>query len=176
MPVGPPRLRARSRKEAITRRAIYPGTFDPPHNGHIDIAMRTARLFDEVVVAVYERPSKTLLFDAGERAALLSEALAELPGARVASYSGLTVEYARREGASAIVRGLRANPDFEFESQLALMNRHLCADIETVFLMTALEYAHISSSLIKEIARLGADLTGLVSPRVAEALTRKFAT
>ncbi len=162
-------------REGTTRRAIYPGTFDPPHNGHIDIAQRSLRLFDEIVVAVYERPSKTLLFEAAERVALLREALAELPGARVESYGGLTVDYARAVGACAIVRGLRANPDFEYESQLALMNRHLHAQVETVFLMTALEYAHISSSLVKEIARLGADLDGLVPPHVAEALARKLA-
>src|SRR5688572_12890837 len=158
------------------RRAIYPGTFDPPHSGHLDIARRTLCLFDEVVVAVYDRPSKSLLFDTAERVALLSEALADLPDVRVDSYSGLTVEYARAQQACAMVRGLRANPDFEFESQLALMNRHLCADIETVFLMTALEYAHISSSLVKEIARLGADVDGLVPPHVAAALARKFQT
>jgi pantetheine-phosphate adenylyltransferase len=156
------------------RRAIYPGTFDPPHNGHLDIALRTLRLFDEVIVAVYERPSKNLLFDTAERVALLREALADQPHVRVESYGGLTAEYARAQGASAIVRGLRANPDFEFESQLALMNRHLRPDIETVFLMTALEHAHISSSLVKEIARLGAEVDGLVPRHVASALARKF--
>ena len=158
------------------RRAIYPGTFDPPHNGHFDVALRILGLFDEVVIAVYERPSKNVLFDTVERVALLREALAEHPRARVESYGGLTVEYARAEGACAMVRGLRTNPDFEYESQLALMNRHLRPEIETVFLMTALEYAHISSSLVKEIARLGADVDGLVPPHVATALARKFAT
>ncbi len=156
------------------RRAIYPGTFDPPHHGHLDIARRTLRLFDEVVIAVYERPSKNLLFDTAERVDLLREALTGHPNVRVESYGGLTVEYARAQEACAMVRGLRANPDFEFESQLALMNRHLCPDIETVFLMTALEYAHISSSLVKEIARLGAHIDGLVPPHVAAALARKF--
>jgi pantetheine-phosphate adenylyltransferase len=132
-------------------------------------------LFDEVVVAVFDRPNKNVLFDASERVALLAEALAEERGVRVESYSGLTVEYARAQQASAMVRGLRANPDFEFESQLALMNRHLCPDVETVFLMTALEYAHVSSSLVKEVARFGGDLAGLVPPHVAAALARKLA-
>ncbi|HLH23835.1 MAG TPA: pantetheine-phosphate adenylyltransferase [Chloroflexota bacterium] len=156
------------------RRAIYPGTFDPPHNGHLDIVHRTVRLFDEVVVAVFDRPNKSLLFDTAERVALLCEALRGLPAVRVERYSGLTVEYARAQQACAMVRGLRANPDFEFESQLALMNRHLYPEVETVFLMTALEYAHVSSSLVKEVARYGGDLRGLVPPHVAAALVRKL--
>jgi pantetheine-phosphate adenylyltransferase len=157
------------------RRAIYPGTFDPLHNGHIHVARRTTRLFDEVIVAVYERPSKMLLFETAERVALLQEALADVPHLRVEAYGGLTVEYARAQQACAMVRGLRANPDFEFESQLALMNRHLCADIETVFVMTGLEYAHISSTLVKEIARFGGNVDGLVPAHVAAALARKYA-
>jgi pantetheine-phosphate adenylyltransferase len=139
------------------------------------VVHRTVRLFDEVVVAVYAQPAKPVLFDVGERVALLQEALADLPSVRVEPYSGLTVEYARAQQACAIVRGLRATGDFEFEYQLALMNRHLCGEIEGVFLMTSLQYAHISSSLVKEIARLGADLSGLVPPHVARALARKFA-
>ena len=135
---------------------------------------RTVRLFDEVIVAVFDRPNKNLLFDTAERVALLREALGELPGVRVESYAGLTVEYARTQQASAMMRGLRANPDFEFESQLALMNRHLCPDVETVFLMTALEYAHVSSSLVKEVARFGGDLKGLVPPHVGTALANKL--
>ena len=157
-----------------TRRAIYPGTFDPPHNGHVDIIQRTVRLFDEVVVAVYDRPAKALLFDTAERVALLTEALGDLPSVRVASYSGLTVEYASQQGACAIVRGLRGAGDFEYEYQLALMYRHLRGEIEGVFLMTSVGYAHVSSSLIKEIARLGASLEGLVPPHVAAALAAKF--
>jgi pantetheine-phosphate adenylyltransferase len=163
-------------RRSATRRAVYPGTFDPPHNGHIDIVHRTVRLFDEVVVAVYERPAKTLLFDCAERVALLQESLKEFPSVRVEPYSGLTVEVAHALQAAAIVRGLRATGDFEFEYQLALMNRHLRGEIEGVFLMTAQEYAHVSSSLVKEIARLGADLGGLVPPHVAAALAAKFAS
>ncbi len=166
--------RSTTRRPA-TRRAIYPGTFDPPHNGHLDLVQRIARLFDEVVVAVFDRPNKSLLFDTAERVALLREALAGLPSVRVESYSGLTVEYARGQQACAMVRGLRANPDFEFESQLALMNRHLHPAVETVFLMTALEYAHVSSSLVKEVARFGGDVSGLVPPHVDAALAHKFA-
>jgi pantetheine-phosphate adenylyltransferase len=154
---------------------VYPGTFDPPHNGHIDIVQRTVRLFDEVVVAVYERPAKALLFDCAERVALLQESLQGLPAVRVEPYSGLTVEHAHTLQACAIVRGLRATGDFEYEYQLALMNRHLRGEIEGVFLMTAQEYAHVSSSLVKEIARLGADLSGLVPPHVAAALSAKYA-
>ena len=127
------------------------------------------------MVAVYDRPAKNLLFDTGERVALLREGLGALPGVLVESYSGLTVEYAVRRGACAMVRGLRATADFEYEYQLALMNRHLQPEIEAVFLMTSLEYAHISSSLVKEIARLGAEVKGLVPPHVAAALERKFA-
>jgi len=163
-----------SARRPTLRRAVYPGTFDPPHNGHLDIVHRTASLFDEVVVAVFDRPNKNLLFDTAERVALLCEALGELPGVRVERYEGLTVEYARAQQAGAMVRGLRANPDFEFESQLALMNRHLHSDVETVFLMTALEYAHVSSSLVKEVARFGGDLSGLVPPHVAAALAQKL--
>ena len=162
-------------RRPTTRRAIYPGTFDPPHNGHLDVVQRTTHLFDEVVIAVYDRPAKSLLFDTDERVALLSEALSDVPGVQVESYSGLTVEYAVRRGACAMVRGLRATADFEYEYQLALMNRHLHGEIEAVFLMTSLEYAHISSSLVKEIARLGAELKGLVPPHVAAAMGRKFA-
>lgn len=135
---------------------------------------RTARLFDDVVVAVNERTSKNLLFDADERVALLRESLGHLPHVSVECYSGLTVEYAAERGACAIVRGLRATGDFEFEYQLALMNRHLRGEIEGVFLMTSLNYAHISSTLVKEIARLGGSLDGLVPAAVAAALASKF--
>jgi pantetheine-phosphate adenylyltransferase len=167
-------VRPAGRGRPTTRRAIYPGTFDPPHNGHLDVIARTTHLFDELVVAVYDRPAKSLLFDTDERVALLREAVKHLPNVQVESYSGLTVGYAAERGAAAIVRGLRATADFEFEYQLTLMNRHLRAEIEGVFLMTSLELAHISSSLVKEIARLGANLEGLVPPHVAAALAQKF--
>lgn len=154
------------------RLAIYPGTFDPMHYGHIDVVRRAADIFDRVIVAVYERPSKNLLFGTDERVSMAREALREVSNIEVASYSGLTVGYAAERGARAIIRGLRATSDFEFEFQLALMNRHLSPRIEALFLMTSLEHAHLSSSLIKEVAALGGDISALVPPHVAAALTR----
>jgi pantetheine-phosphate adenylyltransferase len=152
---------------------VYPGTFDPVHYGHLDVMRRAADIFDRVIVAVYERPSKNIVFTTEERTAMVREAVADLPGIEVASYSGLTVEYAVTRGARAIIRGLRATSDFEFEFQIALMNRHLSPQIEALFLMTSLEHAHLSSSLIKEVAHLGGALGGLVPAHVAAALQRK---
>jgi pantetheine-phosphate adenylyltransferase len=156
------------------RIALYPGSFDPVHNGHVDVIHRAAHLFDEVIVAVYDRPDKRLFFSTSERVELVREAVADLPNVKVASYAILTVDYAVECGARAIVRGLRATSDFEFEFQLALMNRHLNHNVEALFLMTALEHAHLSSSLVKEITQLGASPDGLVPPGVAEALRRKY--
>jgi len=155
------------------RLAIYPGTFDPVHYGHLDIAERGARLFDHLVVAVYRRPNKRLLFEAEERARLFREVLTAT-NVEVEVYEGLTVEYARRRGATAILRGLRATSDFEYEYQVALLNRHLTPGIEAIFLMTSLPHAYLSSSLIKEVAQLGAPLDGLVPPPVAEALRHRL--
>jgi pantetheine-phosphate adenylyltransferase len=159
------------------RIAIYPGSFDPIHNGHIDIARRAATLFDELIVAVYDRPSKSLQFSPEERIALVRSSVAEtVDGCKIVveGFSGLLVHYARRRGARAIVRGLRAVTDFENESQMTLMNRYLESEVETVFLMTSLRNAYLSSSLIKEVARGGGDIAGLVSPAVAEALNERF--
>jgi len=153
--------------------AIYPGTFDPIHYGHVDVVRRAADIFDRVIVAVYDRPSKNLLFSTDERVTMVTEAIKDISNVEVASYSGLTVAYALERGARAIIRGLRATSDFEFEFQLALMNRHLSPRIEALFLMTSLEHAHLSSSLIKEVAHLGGDMEGLVPPHVATALDRK---
>lgn len=158
------------------RIAIYPGTFDPVHHGHVDLARRAAWLFDEVVVAVYDKPAKSLLFSPEERIGLFRSSL-DAVGAQdvvVEGYSGLTVAYARRRSATAIVRGLRAVTDFEYEYQMTAMNRHLQPDVETVFLMTSLEHAYLSSTLVKEVAAGGAVLDGLVPGVVADALTARF--
>lgn len=153
--------------------AVYPGTFDPVHFGHLDVVRRAADIFDRVIVAIYDRPSKNILFSTEERLTMVLEAVADISNVEVASYSGLTVAYAVERGARAIIRGLRATSDFEFEFQLALMNRHLSPRIEALFLMTSQEHAHLSSSLIKEVAQLGGDMDGLVPAHVAAALHRK---
>ncbi len=153
--------------------ALYPGSFDPIHNGHVDIIRRAADLFGRVIVAVYDRPDKRLLFSTEERIELVEAAVAQWTNVEAASYASLTVEYATTRGANAIIRGLRATSDFDFEFQLALMNRHLNHDIEALFLMTSLEHAHLSSTLIKELANHGAPVEDLVPSRVADALRLK---
>lgn len=157
----------------MTRIALYPGTFDPIHFGHLDIAARAARIFDQLVVAVYDRPSKSLLFSAEERVQLARQALSDLPNVNVAAYSGLTVEFARRVGAQAIVRGLRVTYDFELEYQMALTNRELAPEIEFVCLMTRQENAFLSSSIVKEIALLGGNVSAMAPPHVVAALAAK---
>ncbi len=158
------------------RRAIYPGSFDPITYGHIDVALRAAKLFDEVVVAVYAGGHKpTALFSTEERIALAESAFAGAECVRVESFSGLTVEYARALGAETIVRGLRAVSDFEYEFKLAHMNDHLAPEIEVVCLMTSSRHSFISSSMIREVASLGGDVDGLVPPHVRQALRARFA-
>ena len=157
-------------------RAIYPGTFDPVHNGHIDIAMRAAGLFEHLTVAVYARPLKSLLFTDAERTAMIEEALGRVPNVSVATYNQLTVDFAHQVGAHAIVRGLRVISDFELEFQMALTNKKLAPDLEFVCLMTSEEYAFISASTVKEIVMLGGCVEGMVPPHVAEALQSKFST
>jgi pantetheine-phosphate adenylyltransferase len=149
--------------------AIYPGSFDPVHLGHIDIAHRAAAVFDHVVVAVFDRPTKSLRFNTEDRVRLFEQGL-KRDNIEVIPYSGLTIDLARKLGARAILRGLRATSDFEYEYQMTTMNRHLEPTIEAVFLMTSLEYAYLSSSIIKEVAAQGAPLDGLVPEHVASAL------
>jgi len=157
------------------RLAVYPGTFDPVTTGHIDIAARAAKLFDQVVVAVYDRPSKSLLFTTEERLSMMREAIMHLPNVTAESYGGLTVDYARRHGAEVIVRGLRVVSDFELEFQMALMNRKLAPELDLICLMTSLEYSFLSSSIVKEIATLGGCVDGLVPSHVIPLLKSKLA-
>lgn len=160
------------------RRAIYPGSFDPITLGHVDLVRRAARLFDEVILALYEGSEKAgALFSPAERIALAREVVNGIPeeNIRVDSFSGLTVDYARSEDAGVIVRGLRAVSDFEYEFKLAHMNAHLAPDIEVVCLMTSSGHSFISSSLIREVAALGGDVDGLVPRIVGEALREKLA-
>jgi pantetheine-phosphate adenylyltransferase len=155
------------------RRAIYPGSFDPVTNGHLDVIERARKLFDEVIVAVAINDQKQPLFAPDERLAMLRQAIT-INAVRVAPMEGLLVEFAASEGAHAVVRGLRAISDFEFEFQMALMNRKLDSEIETIFLMPKEEYTYLSSRIVKEIAKLGGDVSAFVPPLVAEALARKF--
>ncbi len=154
--------------------AIYPGSFDPMTNGHLDIARRAAKLFGKVVVAVYDTPDKRLMFTTAERVELAKEAAKGVPGVEVTSYTGLTVEYARKMGSNVVVRGLRMFSDFEHEFEMALMNKNLAKEIEIVCLMTSSEYQFISSSLLKDVAHLGGKIDGMVPPNIAVALTRKL--
>ena len=155
-------------------RAMYPGTFDPFTNGHNDLVRRACRIFDHVVVAIAANPGKAPLFTLEQRMALARRVLADVPNAEVAGYSGLTVNFAREHGLNAIVRGLRAVSDFEFEFQLATMNRHLSNEVETVFLTPTEQFNFISSTLIREIASLGGDIREFVHPLVAEAIEQRL--
>ena len=154
--------------------AMYPGTFDPFTNGHKDIVTAAARLFDEVVIAVAASPGKTPAFDLTERIDLAEKSLDGLKNVRVEGYDGLTVKFARENGLAVIVRGLRAVSDFEYEFQLANMNRHLEEQVETVFLVPHEEHNFISATLVREIASLGGDIRGFVHPSVAAALAQRF--
>lgn len=156
------------------RRAVYPGTFDPAHNGHIDIATRAARVFDEVIVAVYDKPAKQVLFDVDERVAMLERIFKDMTNIRVAPYSGLTVNYVRQVGAFAIIRGLRVFSDFELEFRMALANRRLAPEIEVVNFIADEKHLHISSSTVREVASLGGDVSSMVPPDIVDALIVKF--
>jgi pantetheine-phosphate adenylyltransferase len=156
------------------RTVIYPGSFDPLTNGHLDVIQRAAKLFDRVVVAVAKNEGKSPLFALGERVALVKESVRQLPSVEVDSFAGLLVEYAASHNAQAIIRGLRAVSDFEFEFQLALMNRKLNEKIETIFMMPKDTYTFLSSRIVKEIARLGGDVNAFVPPHVQAALAKKI--
>ena len=154
--------------------AVYPGSFDPVTYGHLDIITRAAVIFEELYVAVLENPAKTPLFSVEERLAMLQDACRPLPNVRCEAFSGLVVDYARTKGARVLVRGLRAVSDFEYEFVMATMNRHLNGEVDTVFIMTSSEYAFISSSLVKEVARFGGDVGRWVPPGVARRLRERL--
>ncbi len=159
----------------MTVSAMYPGTFDPITLGHEDLVRRAAVLFDRVIVAIADNPgSKKPMFTTEERVAMATSALADIDNVEVTGYQGLTVDFARANDLSVIVRGLRAVSDFEYEFQLANMNRHLTEDVETAFLTPTEKYTFISSSLVKEVAELGGDVSEFVSPEVGKALLERF--
>jgi pantetheine-phosphate adenylyltransferase len=158
----------------MRRIAIYPGSFDPVTNGHIDIAQRGLRLFDKIIVAILSNPVKNFLFTVEERIEMLESSFEEYPNIEVEKFDGLLVDYAAKKDSTAILRGMRAVSDFEYEFQLALMNRKLNRDVQTVFLMTGLRWIFTSSSIIKEAAQFGGDIEGMVPPIVNEKLKKKF--
>ena len=160
---------------SIMRRAIYPGSFDPVTNGHLDVIERARKLFDEVIVAVAHNDEKQALFSLQERLDLLKETAGKIDRVRITQFDGLLVEFAAGQKATAVIRGLRAVSDFEFEFQMALMNRKLETSVETIFLMPKEEFTYLSSRLVKEIARLGGEVSSFVPPAVAKALGKKFA-
>jgi pantetheine-phosphate adenylyltransferase len=160
----------------MSRIAVYPGSFDPLTSGHVDIILRGAKLFDRIIVAVLTNEAKTPLFSVEERLAIIRETFADAPNVEADQFTGLLIDYATAKRASVIVRGLRAVSDFEFEMQMALMNRHLQPAVETVFMMPAEQYTYVSSRLIKEVVALGGDVTGLVPAGVQARLTEKKRT
>jgi pantetheine-phosphate adenylyltransferase len=154
--------------------AVYPGTFDPITKGHLDIATRAARLFDKVIIAVYDTPGKNLMFTTEERVDLVKSSITDLPNVTAQSYSGLTVNFAREVKAHTLVRGLRIGADFEGEFEMALMNKNLAPDCELVCLMASMKYQFLSSSILKEVARLGGNIDGLVPQSVIGAIKAKL--
>ena len=157
----------------MERIAVYPGTFDPVTHGHLDLADRGRRHFDRLIIAILRNKDKQALFDVEERTEMLREAISEFPNVEVDSFDGLLVDYAKRVGASVILRGIRAITDFEYEMQMTMMNRKLAPGVETVFLMPSETYSYVSSRLVREIAALGGSVDGLVPANVARALARR---
>jgi len=155
-------------------KAVYPGSFDPLTNGHLDIIRRAAKIFDRLFVVVFDNPSKTCLFSVEERVAMIRESVADIPNVTVDSSTGLLVDYAKKCGACAIVKGLRAVSDFDYEFKMALMNKKLAPELETLFMMTSLKYLYLSSSLVKEVASYGGCIKDLVPPAVEERLFQKI--
>ena len=158
----------------MAKRAVYPGMFDPIHNGHVDVIQRSLQIFDELIVAVVANPSKQPLFTMKERLEMIDEATSDLSNFRIVAFDGLLIDLVARERADCIVRGIRAVSDFEYEFQMALMNRKLRSTVETVFLMPHEKYTYISSRLIKEVASFGTSVAGMVPPIVEKRLTEKY--
>ncbi|MBC2714859.1 MAG: pantetheine-phosphate adenylyltransferase [Desulfobacteraceae bacterium] len=158
----------------MKRTAIYPGTFDPVTNGHIDIITRGLKLFDKIIVTILENPAKKTLFTTQKRVELLEESLKDVGNIEIAAYGGLLVDYAIKREAQAILRGMRAVSDFEYEFQMALMNRKLNREVQTVFLMTGLRWIFTSSSIIKEAVQFGGDIESMVPPVVYAELKKKY--
>ncbi|HKQ64689.1 MAG TPA: pantetheine-phosphate adenylyltransferase [Methylomirabilota bacterium] len=158
----------------MAKRAVYPGMFDPAHNGHIDVIQRSLQIFDELIVAVVANPSKQPLFSVKERLEMIDEATSDLSNFRIVAFDGLLIDLVARERADCIVRGIRAVSDFEYEFQMALMNRKLRNTVETVFLMPHEKYTYISSRLIKEVASFGTSVAGMVPPIVEKRLAEKY--
>jgi len=158
----------------VAKRAVYPGMFDPVHNGHVDVIQRSLQIFDELIVAVVANPSKQPLFTVKERLEMIDEATAGLSNFRIVAFDGLLIDLVARERADCIVRGIRAVSDFEYEFQMALMNRKLRSTVETVFLMPHEKYTYISSRLIKEVASFGTSVAGMVPPIVEKRLAEKY--
>ncbi|HZO37943.1 MAG TPA: pantetheine-phosphate adenylyltransferase [Methylomirabilota bacterium] len=158
----------------MAKRAVYPGMFDPVHNGHVDVIQRSMQIFDELIVAVVANPSKQPLFSVKERLEMIDEATSDLSNFRIVAFDGLLIDLVARERADCIVRGIRAVSDFEYEFQMALMNRKLRNTVETVFLMPHEKYTYISSRLIKEVASFGTSVTGMVPPIVEKRLAEKY--
>jgi pantetheine-phosphate adenylyltransferase len=156
--------------------ALYPGSFDPVTNGHLDIAKRSAAIFEKVIIGIYDRPNKKLLFSAEERVELARKAVVNIPNVSVQSYNELTVDYVKKIGATVMVRGLRMSSDFELEFEMGMMNKQLMPELELVCFMASLQYQFLSSSLLKEVAQLGGRIDSWVPEHIARALRQKFSS